>query len=156
MGVVKNITDSAKIATSATGTAFTILTNPFFWIILGILFFPLDIINYAILVIVNTIILVANILLFAIQLLIFAIFAVGVMLINVVIGLVNSISFTIPLPDPFDDIEINLPDLPFLSMPSFPSFGVIPYSGIDDVRLFDSGGILLLKILDFFNISFPF
>lgn len=156
MGIVKNVQDTARVATAGTGLLFTVLTNPFFWITIGILFFPLDIVNYIILAFVNIVILLANILLFLIQILIFMILGLGVALINGLIGLINALSFTIPLPSPFSPITINLPNLPLFTFPSFPSFPMIPFRVIDDVRIFDSGGILLLKILEFFNISFPF
>ena len=77
-----------------------------------------------------------------------------VTLINALANFVNDIKFEIPIwPYP----EIDFGDfIPTLDMPTFPSFGVIPYVGIEDVRIFKADRIVILWILDVLNIGFPF
>jgi len=134
----------------------TIITNPYFWIIIGVIFFPLNLLNYLILFVVNGLILLGNVIIFVAFLIVYLIIGLVVILLNVIINIFNGLSFTIPMPSPFDDITINLPNLPLLGMPSFPAFGVIPYVDIEDVRVFETNKILLLWIFELIGVSFPF
>jgi hypothetical protein len=155
MGVVDNIRKTFKLTTGTASTLFTIFTNPFVWIIIIVIFLPLDVINYIILFIVNGFIMFANVIIYIGMLLVYAIVNLIIAGLNVLIAMINSISFTIPLPEPFDDIDIEFPDLGTIGFLDFPDFGVIPYYDVEDVRIFSGGTILLIWILEQFGLSFP-
>lgn len=152
MGIVDNVQNTAKLTTSGSGAFFTIITNPFFILAVGILFFPLDIVNYIVLLIVNFFIALANLLIFLVMIILWGLLNSVSVLINIPINIFNDFSITIPV----IDVEIDFPNLPTIPTIGFPTFIVIPFRGVEDVRIFEANSILILMILEFFGISFPF
>ena len=147
------ITNVGKTTIKATGGFLTFITNYYVFIIIAVIFFPMNIANFIILFVVNAIITLANIVLFLAYLLIWIIMSIVVVLINVIISIFNNFSITIPIPA-VPDPTINFPDLPTLGYPTFPTLGVIPYMALSDVSIFPNK-VLLFYILDLLGISWP-
>jgi hypothetical protein len=148
--ITKNIANTGKLAVSGTSTILGIITNPFFWILLGILFFPLDILNYLALAVVNIIILFVNLVAYIFMIIIFAIINLAGSVVNLMIDWFNDLSIEV------GGIDIGLPNLPNIPTLTFPTFGIVPYRDIEDVRIFEESKILILYILELLGISFPF
>lgn len=140
------------LTAKGSSTFLTIFTNPYVWIIIGIMFLPLDILNYIILMVVNFIITLGNLLIFIFQIIIYGILNIAGALINVPIEWFNDLTIHIPV----IDVDISLPDLPTIPSIDFPAWGAIPICGIEDVRIFKTGTILILYILELVGIDFPF
>lgn len=153
--ITKNIANTGKLAVSGTSTTLGILTNPFVWVFIIILFFPLNLINYIVLYVVNGVVMFANLIIFVAMALIVLIVNVGVFLINIIISIFNDFSISIPIPG-IEDPEINFPNLPLFGSIPFPTFGMIPYYEIEEVRIFTKSTILILWILELIGIDFPF
>ena len=151
--ITKNIANTGKLAVSGTSTALAILTNPFVWIFVIGLFFPLDMLNYLILFVVNFTIVMGNVLIFVAQIILYSIINLAGMLINIPIQWFNDLSITIPFPG--DDIELSLPNLPLIPSVAYPPFGAIPTYSIEDVRIFEPGTCLILYILDLLGVNYP-
>ena len=152
MPVVKNITQSISIIGKLLSMFVSIITNPFFWIAIIIIFFPLIIANYVIMFVGNVIIIIANIIVFGLQALIFGILYAIVSLINGLVGVVQGWKIKIPV------INVDLypfGSFPTFPVPTFPSFGIIPYLTISQTSLFPNK-VLFMWIFELFGWSFPF
>jgi hypothetical protein len=154
MPIAKNISQTASISFKVGSQLLTLLTNPYFWIAVIIPFFPLNLLNYFILFVVNFVIVIANIVLYILQLFLWMILAIGVGLINILVGLFNNISFTVPLPAPIPDVTISLPNIPTFPTPPFPTFGTIAYYGISQVDFFPAK-TFLMWIFELIGIGLP-
>lgn len=149
MPIVKN----ARQTISVFGTLFsgfiTIVTNPFFWISMVLLFLPLIIINHIILFVGNFIILIANIIIFLLWLIFFGIVFVVVSIINALIVFLQGIDF-----DVLGVTIAPFAGLPVIPTPAFPTFGIIPYLSISQTSLLPNK-VLFLWILELIGISLP-
>jgi len=151
--LAKNVKSTATLTVKGGSTFLTVITNPWFWVFIGLLFFPLNIFNYIVLFIVNGLIMIGNIFIFIAQLIIFLILNGIIIFINFLIDMVNAIKFSIHIPWPVDeDIDFGFPDMPHLSYLTFPSFGIIPYLDINQTTILPNK-VLLLWFFELMGIS---
>jgi len=149
MPVVKNIRQTATIGFKLSGVLLTLFTNPLFWVIVIVPFFPLNLLNYFILFVVNLIIVLANILIFAVQILLYGIINLIGALVNIPLAWFNNLSINIP-----GIGSIPLPNLPLIPSIAYPPFGAVPPYTISDVDFFPKK-TLLMWIFEQFGISMP-
>lgn len=152
--LAKNVQSTASVVGKAGSGFLTVFTNPYVWIVIGILFFPMNIFNYFILYVGNFFILVGNIFLFGFHLLLYGLLNfIGEGINSFIIEPFNNFSITIPIPG-LPDPTVNFPDLPLIPTISFPSFGHINYYDISKASFFPSK-LLLFWIFDLIGISLP-